>query len=185
MKKIKIISAIIFITLFNCSCKSISPEHDKLKTKVLWAESYLGHYTNSEDTMLKGIGGFVSYINPKDTVTKDNYLEAYYEINKNAYRNIDIYNKLSNLDYIKNDSLFSVFSLENENNTKVKRKNYNKIWEYKLTMVTFKEYYLGLIEQYVPKFESSKNLPNLKYEKIKIPTYIIKIISLKPYEEEE
>lgn len=69
------------------------------------------------------------------------------------------------------------YYIYNSNATTV---SFNTYWTYYLCEIEFEEYYIGMIEQYVPIFEKKDNVPNLEYEIILIPTYIVKLKSIKP-----
>ncbi|WP_236458165.1 hypothetical protein [Flavobacterium jumunjinense] len=148
-------------------------------TKLLWAETYLGHYSDNDDTMYKGVGGFVECFDIKEEISQKSYEMGYYEIEKlsNIRGKDSTYEKLIHNDYLKNDKLFSEFWYNYENSLEIKKVIFNTIWVYFLCEVTFEKHYLGLIEQYVPILDSPSKL---SYRKIQIPTYLIKIISIKP-----
>lgn len=178
---INLLSFFSLLFLLQTSCASHSQSKEKkIETKILWAEGYIGHYSNGDDTMIKGIGGFVSFIKPYDTITATNYKKGYYEIDKHSNRKLMIYDNLTNEDYFRNDSLFAQYSSESEKRMNSTKLIFNNIWQYELCKVSFEEYFIGDLEQFIPDFSTAKN-DNLRYKTIKIPTYLIKIISIEPY----
>jgi hypothetical protein len=179
--KINYLSFLTFLFLLQTSCASHSQSREKkIETKVLWAETYMGHYSDGSGNMVKGVGGLVSAIKPYDTITEINYEKGYYEINKNSYRRIPIYDSIANSDYSRNFDLYANYSSEMEKRIDSTKLLFNNVWQYELCNVTFEKYFVGDIEQFVPDFSTAKS-DNLKYKKIKIPTYVIKLISIEPY----
>ena len=182
---INLLSFFSLLLLMQTSCATHSQsKENKIETKILWAEGYIGHYSNGDDTMIKGIGGLVSYTKPYDTITITNYKNGYYEIDEHFYRKLPVYDNLSNEDYFRNDSLYARYSSESEKRMNSTKLVFNNIWQYELCKVSFEKFFLGNIEQYVPNFNTAK-LDTIKYQRVKIPTYIIKIISIEPYYKEK
>jgi len=185
-KSIRFLKTLIFLLFLNYYSVSFSQtdkEKGKIETKILWAESYIGHYSDNNGNMFKGYGGLVEYITPMDTISCKNYLIGYYEIEKNSFRNISTYKKISDKEYLSNFNLMSLIwnnSKQTGENRKIK---FNNLWEYLLCTVTYEKHFVGHIEQFIPDFNSYDD-EILKYSKIKIPTYVIRIISIEPYKVE-
>ena len=155
-----------------------SPLTAQLKTALLWCEVNASHYAAGVDELMKGYSGFIAYIDTSNTVTRENYLSAYYEIVPQYSRQLEGYSKLPPTVVSTNLERFD--QLVNSNLAAVVRCTYNQYWDYVLCRVTYEDVYLGEIEQYLPNYNQADASPWLTYEQIPVPTYFIKLHTITP-----